>query len=232
MIRRIAFTILISTLFFSINSCTKRTYDVQVDGFVYEDCNMKPLINKSISLINDRRDNIDEVRTKTDSTGHFSIRLKGEGSSSLFLEISDVYFGTIQSCQIYAYKKDSAELIINKGSMNIDDTLYISFYNYYYFDSYSPVKDSLLYKIDNKDFNPYSNIKLCRKDLIPENYSPWDQLNELWVKNSLDVYMVWGDGIDDFKNSVRLFNNKKFNSTSKIKKTQIKSCSNSNQINL
>lgn len=232
MIRRTAFIILISTLFFSINSCTKRSYDVQVDGFVYEDCNMKPLKNVSINLVNERRGSNNLVKTRTDSNGHFNINLKGEGPNTIYLEIDEVYSGLIQSCQIYAYKKDSAELIINKGSMNIDDTLYISFYNYYYFDSYSPVKDSLLYKIVNKDFNPYSNIKLCRKDLIPENYSPWDQLNELWVKNSLDVYMVWGNGIIDFKNSVRLFNNKKFNSTLKIKKTYIKSCSNSNQINL
>lgn len=220
------------TLFLGIISCTKKSYEVQVDGFVYEDCSMKPMKNVSVNLVNERWGSNNLAKTKTDSNGHFNINLIGEGPNTIYLEIDEVYSGLIQSCQINAYKNDSAELIINKGNMKIDDTLYISYYNYYYFDSYIPVKDSLLYKIVNNDFDPYLTIKLCRKDLIPDNYSSWDQLNELWVKNSLNVYMIYGNGLEDYKNTIRLFNSKKFNSTSKIKKIQIKSCSNSNQINL
>src|SRR5574343_154203 len=200
--RRNTFIIFLLILFFSINSCKKRTYDVLVDGFVYEDCIMRPMKNLSIYLINGRRGSHNFVNTKTDSNGHFSINLKGEGPSSINLEIDGISSTTIQSCQVYVYKRDSAELYLNKGAMNISDTLYVSFYNYYFFDEYNPIQDSMIYKFTENNFNPYSHIKMRRNDLMQKYYSTWDQVNELWVKNSLEVYMVWGNGLEDFKNSV------------------------------
>ena len=229
---RIVFVLYIFLILMVFNSCTDRSYDVQVDGFVYEDCSLKPISNLSISLLNERKDNIKEVRTRTDSNGHFSLHLKGEGQNSIFLDIEGIYYGSIQSCQVYVYNIDTAELVLNKGSMNITDTLYVSFYNYYFFDKQFPINDSLLFKIEENDFNPWAHIKMNRKNLLPINFNPWERLNKLWIENNLEVYMVWGNGIKDFKNSVNLFNNKQFNSTSKIKKVQLKSCLNLNQINL
>lgn len=216
---------------FLFTSCTKKNYTITVDGFIYKDCNLDPEVGYKIRLFNNQLDYYNEVNTKTDSNGYFNLILNGEGPTEIFIEIGAMYTGPISSCRINAINKDSANVILNKGLVNIDDTLYVSFHaldpsgNYAY-------NRNVIFKLTEDNFNPNHILKINRRYLLLDVIDLTANLDKLWISNNLGVYVVWGNGVKEYNESRNLLNSLKFESSSKIKKIQLKSCLNSEPINL
>lgn len=214
-----------------VSSCTKKKYTVTLEGYIYKDCSQKPESNSKLRLFNNQLDYFNEVSTRTDSTGYFNLTLNGEGPSEIWLDADDVFYGPVSSCKIKAFVNDSSELIINKGTTTIVDTLYVSIHAYNPKLDYTSVQGEL-FKLSDSDFHNTAQLKINRRKLISNLYDSFATLNFLWVDDNLDAYIVWGYGINEYKSSLDHLLTKRIYASSKIKKIQLKSCLNSEPINL
>lgn len=224
------FSILV-ILVFGASACTKKEFNIRVDGRIYNSCNLDPKENVQVRLYNVADQNFTEKYVKTDVNGYFDIELKGEGTSELRIDIQGVYLGPISSCTMNIIKNDTSTIELSNQNLNITDTLYVSvypvdFYNSMFF-------KNVVFKFTSTDFQSNKSVlKISRLDLINFSNNQTLTMSKLWVSNNLDVNLVWGIGVDDFNTNKEKLIQKTYNSNDRIKLIYLKSCDNSNKINL
>lgn len=222
---------IIVIIVFSTSACIKKEYSIKVDGHIYNTCNLDPKENVQVRLYNVADKNFGEKYVKTDVNGYFDIELKGEGTSELRIDIQGVYLGPISSCTMNIINNDTSFIELSNQNLNLSDTLYLSVYPV---DLYNTIfyKD-VVYKITLSDFQSNkTQLKVNRNHLMAFSFNRTLAMNKLWVSNNIDVHLVWGIGVNDFNTNKEKLIQKTFNSNDRIKLIYLKSCDNSNKINL
>lgn len=215
----------------SVSSCTKKEYSIKVDGYIYNNCNLDPKERLQVRLYSVADQNFAEKYVYTDSNGYFNVELKGEGQSDPRIDIPGVYLGPISSCVMNIVMNDSSSIELSNQNVNITDTLYVSVYPVDYYNSM--FFKHTIYKFTSNEFlSGTTKFKIDRRFLMNFSNNQMAAMNKLWVSNSLDVHIVWGIGIDNFNTNKEKLFQKAFNSNDRIKLIYLKTCDNSNKINL